>query len=232
MVLERVVSSGGRRFSVYFKNNPDWMTQYSIAQRPVSRHEPEVVEYLLQNLKPGMTFLDVGAGVGWFTLIGAHEVGDEGLVLAYEPLPSRYKLLRENVKLNNFENVQCFPLALSDKEGEAYMTGRHLMRLTHRKTDISTKTISLDSHFVTLNLKRVDVVKIDVEGEELKVLYGMEQTIENNPQIKIVCEIHGAIESGREHEERLFYFMSELGFHAKELGGTPPHWVFSKTRWA
>ncbi len=230
MVLERVVSFGGRRFSVYFKNSSDWMTQYSIAQRPADRHEPEVVEYLLQNLKPGMTFLDIGAGVGWFTLIGAHEVGDEGLVLAYEPLPPRYELLRENVGLNNFENVQCFPLALSDREGEAYMTGRHLMRLTHRKTDIPTKTISLDSHLVTLNLKQVDVVKIDVEGEELRVLCGMEQTIENNPQIKIVCEIHKVIGSGRERGERLFCFMSELGFHAKELGGTPPHWAFSKMR--
>ena len=228
--IERVVSSEGGQFSVYFKNSSDWMTQHSIARRPVNHHEPEVVKYLLRNLELGMTFLDVGAGVGWFTLIGAHEVGSEGRVLAYEPLPPRCELLKENVMLNNFENVQCFSLALSDRERKVYMTGHHLMQLTSKKTDIPVKTISLDSHFETLGLKQADVIKIDVEGEERRVLYGMEQTIKNNPQIKIICEIHDPIILGKESDKRLFHFMSELGFHAEELGGVPPHWVFSKPR--
>ena len=223
--IKKTLSSEDEEFSIYFTASSDWMTQRTIVRRQI--HEPEVTEYLLQNLKPGMTFLDVGAGIGWFTLIGAHKVKSEGQVLAYEPMPSRFEVLRENIKLNGFKNVQCFSLALSDREGRLYMGGRWHMRLISRKTDIPTKTISLDSHFKTLDLENVDVVKIDVEGGELAVLYGMEQTIKNNLDIRIVCEVHKPMMLGSGNKKRLFSFMSKLGLETREIRtGTNPHWVF------
>ncbi len=226
MRVEKTFTSEGRKFSVYFKDSPDWVTQTSVVRRQMN--EPEVTQYLLWNLMPGMTFLDVGAAVGWFTLIGAHEVGPEGQVLAYEPMPSRFELLRENVELNGFENVSCFPVALSDKDGEAYIGGPGMMRLTEKRTDTPIKTARLDSHLRRLGLRRVDVVKIDVEGAELRVLHGMRRTIENSPGIKIVCEIHGRqmLRYG-DDREHLFKFISGLGLHALRIGGDVPHWFFS-----
>ena len=225
-LIKKTFTTEGRKFSVNFKDSPDWITQVSVADRKMN--EPKVTRYLLCNLKSGMTFLDVGAAVGWFTLIGAHMVGSEGKVLAYEPMPSRLELLRENVKLNGFENVSCFPFALSDKDGEAYMEGPGMMRVTEKRTDTPVKTIRFDSHVRGLNLGRVDIVKIDVEGAELRLLHGMRKTIENNPRIKIVCEVHEEqmLRYGDDWAH-LFEFMSKMGLTGREMGGRIPHWVFS-----
>lgn len=216
----------GRSFSVYFKDSPDWITQISVVDRKMN--EPKVTRYMLRNLKSGMIFLDVGAAVGWFTLIGAHMVGSEGKVLAYEPMPSRFELLRENIRLNGFENVSCFPFALSDKDGEAYMEGPGMMKVTEKRTDTPIKTVRFDSHVRGLNLGRVDIVKIDVEGAELRVLYGMRNTIENSPGIKIVCEVHkGQMRRYGDDWAHLSEFMSKMGLTGMEIGGRVPHWVFS-----
>mgnify|MGYP003681892466 CR=1 FL=1 len=225
-MVKKTFTSKGEKFSLFFKDSPDWITQISVIHRQMN--ELEVTQYLLCNLKLGMTFLDVGAAVGWFTLIGAHEVGAKGQVWAYEPEPSRFELLKENVKLNDYENVRCFPLALSDKDGEAYIGGPGMMRLTEKRTDTPIKTVRLDSHLRGLELRRVDIVKIDVEGAELRVLHGMRETVEKNPGIKIVCEIHSKqmLRYG-DNRERLFEFISGLGLHALRIGGDPPHWVFS-----
>lgn len=224
--IKKTFTSESRKFSVYFKDSPDWITQISVVHRQMN--EPEVTQYMLYNLKPGMTFLDVGAAVGWYTLIGAHMIGPEGKVLAYEPMPSRFELLRENVKLNGFENVSCFPFALSDRDGESYIGGVRKMRMTKKKTGIPVKMMRLDSHLKELDLNKVDIVKIDVEGAELRVLHGMRETVEKNPGIKIVCEIHSKqmLRYG-DNRERLFEFISGLGLHALRIGGDPPHWVFS-----
>lgn len=224
--IKKTFTSDGKRFSVYFKNSPDWITQDSVVDRKMN--EPKVTRYMLRNLKSGMIFLDVGAAVGWFTLIGAHMVGSGGKVLAYEPMPSRFKLLKENIRLNGFETVSCFPLALSDKDGEAYMEGPGMMRVTEKRTDTSIKTVRFDSHVGGLNLGRVDIVKIDVEGAELRVLYGMRKMIENNPEIKIVCEVHkGQMRRYGDNWAHLSEFMSKMGLTGMEIGGHIPHWVFS-----
>ena len=75
-------------------------------------YEPEETEFLQSVLRPGDTFIDVGANVGYFTLLGARAVGTEGQVLGFEPDRWNHWLLKENVSINSFSNVRLFRAAL------------------------------------------------------------------------------------------------------------------------
>lgn len=102
------------------------------------------------------------------------------------------------------------------------------MILTEKRTPIPIKTVRLDSHLGMLGLKRVDVVKVDVEGAELKVLRGMKETIESSPRIKIICEVHSntALKRYGDNREQLNKFVSRLGLDTWRIGDGN-HWVFS-----
>src|SRR6266699_2559349 len=79
-------------------------------------------EFLNRFLRPGDTFVDVGANIGLFTLIAARLVGPQGRVLSFEPTPETFARLTKNVQTNRLENVSCQQLALSDRAGEMEFT--------------------------------------------------------------------------------------------------------------
>jgi len=122
--------------------------------------------------------LDIGANVGYYTLIAAKLVGPEGRVVAIEPAPDNYARLCRNVELNYSSNVVTVPCAISDAERN--------LRLSRRVTDNSgaytllpvgqtresprVRVRTLDSVLDELAVRRVDFVKIDVEGFEFKAL--------------------------------------------------------------
>ncbi|HEV3047165.1 MAG TPA: FkbM family methyltransferase [Solirubrobacteraceae bacterium] len=81
--------------------------------------EPEIQELLAANVKPGSVVWDVGANVGFLTLIAARLVGPEGRVVAFEPLPSNCEAIRRNLALNEMGNVEVVGVALSDEVGSA-----------------------------------------------------------------------------------------------------------------
>src|SRR5712692_1746969 len=74
--------------------------------------EPDVIDTLGEILKPGMTFCDIGANNGFFSIIGAKLVGAEGAVYAIDPLPMNIEQIRNNVRLNNFRNVNIYEIAM------------------------------------------------------------------------------------------------------------------------
>ncbi len=152
---------------------------------------------LLNILKPGMTFIDAGANVGFFTLLGAKAVGPAGKVYAFEPEPHTFSFLSRNVILNGLYWVKAENRALSDKTGkaplftsnDANVIGGHTLLSTPQRLagpSVEVETITLDDFLKDDN--HVDVMKIDVEGAELYILDGMKKVIAANPQIKIVME--------------------------------------------
>jgi FkbM family methyltransferase len=137
-----------------------------------------------QVCKPGDYVMDIGANIGTHTLALSRIVGNEGFVFAFEPQAVIFQTLCANMAVNSIENVECFKCAVSDKDGTI-----RLPRLDNNQPnnfggleveifDVgdSVATISLDQYFNTL--KRLDFIKIDVEGMEKKVLQGARKFID------------------------------------------------------
>ncbi len=148
-------------------------------------------------IQKGMVVLDIGANIGYFTLIAAKLVGEEGRVFAFEPEPYNFSLLVRNIKLNGYHNVIPTQIAISDKNGRAVIF-LDKTRWTHHSlsranvTNFSGNSVEVDVQTLDDFLKdfghRVDFAKIDVEGAELAVIQGMENIIESNKNLKLVVE--------------------------------------------
>jgi len=146
--------------------------------------EPNEFAFLDRLLKPGMTFIDVGANEGLFSLFAARKVGPAGQVIAIEPSSRERRKLEHNLRLNRLSRVSVIPHALGDAVETAALQianpehGGHntLGRFAYDEVSaVATEAVSvetLDGLAHRLGFGRVDAIKIDVEGAELKVLRG------------------------------------------------------------
>jgi len=129
--------------------------------------------------KLGDVVFDIGAYVGDTTLWFSKAVGPQGKVYAFEPEPSNFAKLKANLERNNVTNVVPLQLALSENEGEMQVaSGGISSTITQAGTGISVKVTTIDKFAEANKLPRVDFIKMDVEGHELKVLNGAYETIQ------------------------------------------------------
>lgn len=143
-------------------------------------------------IKEGMVVSDIGANVGYYSLIAARLVGESGRVFAFEPAPDNFALLVKNIEANGFGNIIPVQKAVSDKTGRGTLflwnePDLHNMREHHEKGSIEVEVITIDEFMKNIN-RTVDLVKMDVEGSEMRVLEGMVETIRRNPELKIITE--------------------------------------------
>lgn len=172
-----VIDIGGARLAL---DRADASVSIQIA---AGEYEPHVVAMLRAHLTPGATFVDVGANVGYHTVIAAGVVGPTGRVIAVEANPENARLLKRSVTLNGFEHVDVLPIALAASWGSLEF-GSHIgsnggfvdSGADHRAEGRATivPTMPLDA----LELGALDVIKIDVEGAEALVLDGALTTIQ------------------------------------------------------
>jgi FkbM family methyltransferase len=151
-------------------------------------HERYEAQMVLALLDMDEIFWDIGANIGYFSLIAATALGNSGQILAFEPGRLAYERLLDNISLNPFTNIKTFQLAVAEAEGEAvlYLSGDiadSSASLYHPGKEPGVrqvcKTISLDKFLVEQGLRPPDFLKIDVEGAELAVLQGAENLIAN-----------------------------------------------------
>jgi len=189
-------------------------SDYSIAQK--------FIEYL----KPGMVALDCGAHIGEYTLLFACLVGTEGQVHAFEPDPRVFVYLQRNVQFNKLSNVFINHVALSEDEGEEEFvlekdpTASHISRLPASGLKaIRVKTTSIDAYVLKNGLRRLDAIKIDVEGAELVVIKGAMTSIEKFQPGLIFVEVEG------ESIDEVEYALRTLGYDVliDEKGHKFPH---------
>jgi FkbM family methyltransferase len=145
--------------------------------------EPKTTEYVNKNLKAGQTFLDVGANVGYYSIL-ASKLGAK--VLAFEPSLNNRTLLEKNIKDNDCE-VQVFSQALSNKNGSAILytdttPGQYSLMGSGKGEKV--ETIKWDN----LNLPVPDFIKIDTEGNERYVLEGMQSVLNTDKPITLILE--------------------------------------------
>lgn len=182
--------------SLYFAYG-DGMGLIFFFKRPYEENE---WRFVYKFLKPGMTFFDVGANQGFYTLLAAKQVGQNGKVFSFEPVPSQIKKLKRNIKINRFHNVVTEPLALGSEMGFVNMyvclSGDEALSslrppsedINSRKKIIQVSVSTIDNYIRKNNISSVDFVKIDVEGGELNVLRGAVNTIKNFRPI-FLCEV-------------------------------------------
>ena len=160
--------------------------------------EPVQTRLFESLLQSGMVFVDVGAHVGYYTLLGARRVLPNGRVYAFEPAPDSFRALTRNIAQNGFSNVTAEPMAVSRASGSAIFTlsecdsaSHSLARSLHAGRQIEVPTISLDDYFAGREAK-LGVVKIDAEGAELAILEGMQQILARNPELILFTELYPA----------------------------------------
>jgi FkbM family methyltransferase len=164
-------------------------------------YEPAIVDWLCRNLKPGMTMLDIGANVGYYTVLAARLVGKQGRILAVEGDPEVAEIAKRNLLLNGLENVQVVSGVATTacgvaKFGRSSVSGWGGLHYDRATEWIEVPAYTVDSLASRLGLARVDVVKIDAEGAEAEVLAGMGQLIRSQQPLLLV-EIHAPDQSGQ-----------------------------------
>lgn len=151
-------------------------------------YEPYVTAQIKRLLKAGDTFLDIGANIGYFSMLSASIVGQTGQVLAFEPNPNNCNLLRQSATANGFNNIQLHQNAVAEKEmtilftaGGADSNGRLINPdepIAQDKGLPSVQAVALDK--VLANVDKIDLVKMDIEGAEGRALMGMISLIERH----------------------------------------------------
>jgi FkbM family methyltransferase len=182
---------------------PNWLIPKAIAQQPyclksvhgirlnidpatdngverslheVGTYEEGIVQFMKKHLFPGDVFIDVGANIGWLSCIAAQLVKENGKVLAFEAHPETARLLRENIGLNEFQNVVVFPVALGNTNGEMELFDSPEQNRGGASAVFPSEVIhivptqKLDD--LLLDNMVPKALKIDVEGFEPEVIEG------------------------------------------------------------
>ena len=137
-------------------------------------YEWKLQKSIAQELEPGSVFYDVGANVGFYSLLGALRVGRAGRVFAFEPLPANAALLRQHLAMNRVRNVEMFELAISGHSGTASFAGEATRAMGKLASDgnVTVQTATLDALIAEGRIAPPSAVKMDIEGAEFGALQG------------------------------------------------------------
>jgi FkbM family methyltransferase len=221
--MENLILKDFGEHQMYLIKNDDGISRTLNKKHGYNKRELAFMTLIRENVEPGQVCFDVGANIGFVTLILAKLVGKDGTVYAVEPTKQNYKVLKKNIRLNGYEN-NIFPkrLAVSNKMGNAtlYLSGQsNLSSLSkHSKTDPGRKeqvnTVTIDEY---LKDKKIpDMYKMDIEGHEVKVLNGMHETATKSlPGTKIFMEVHPKLYGKKLDMEDALKRFVKLGFKFK-----------------
>ncbi len=176
------------------------------AERPLQ-------EALVRELSPGATFYDIGANIGFVTIIAARLVGPTGRVVAFEPVPENVAAIKRNLALNGIDWVEVRAAAVSRSAGRASLVLSDVSAFSRLSTmhtptgargTLEVDVESIDELLAAGSQPPPDVVKIDVEGAELDVIEGMRETLDAYRPV-LLCEVHDCNVAYVELMQRLGY---------------------------
>ncbi len=187
-------------------------------------YEPNEFYWLEKILKAGMTFIDVGANIGLYTLFAAKRVGPYGVVIAIEPSSREFARLKAHVELNRLSNVHLLQAAVSSCPGEA-----DLLVATEEQSGHNTlggfgydsvrpqgkervRVERLDDIVQQIGLQQVDVIKMDVEGAEFLVLQGATQTLRLFHPIVLMELSDRTLRHQGCHSGQIWEFLTQEGY--------------------
>lgn len=199
------------------------------------RYEPQETLLLQHLLAPGLTFLDVGANWGYFTLLAAHLVGSAGRVVSVEADPRACTALRGNLTKNGLGHTTVVQGAASDQEGtltlQAYgsdddedsnfgvLTASPAVSSARR---FHVEAVLLDRLLDAAGVDRVHVMKMDIEGAEARAMYGLRRRLERHLVDRIILELHPLLlEREGSSAHSVIAAVSALGYRAWQIDHSP-----------
>ncbi len=210
----RLLELGGTKYMLDPRNKLEREMFY------LNSYDRSETQLLRGIVKPGWVVLDVGSNFGYYALLFANLVGAQGCVHSFEPDSSNYGRLTRNIEVNGLTNIRTFQVGVGDRCGEASLilppSGNPAEIRLGSGSEQGSKSVSvttLDHHVDAEKLERVDFIKLDVEGFELRVLQGGKKTLRRF-RPKMMIETHPAL-------------LSSLGSSPKEFVRTIPDLGYS-----
>jgi len=193
-------------------NKPKWFRKW--------HREPEFMDIIMDEVKPGMTVLDLGANIGYVSLLLGRLIGNKGFMYAAEPDIKNFNIMSKNIKINNFEkNTKLDNVAFSDTTGKIdfYISDFSNMHsiIENGGKSISVNSFSLDDYFHSKE-KIPEFIKMDIEGAEVNVLSGMDRILDRAKNLKILMEVHPSTYVDAKFADQISR-LCKLGFKVKYL---------------
>ena len=186
-------------------------------------YEPDVTAFLHRIVKPGDRLVDVGANIGYFTVLMAKLAGPHGKVMAFEPEPSNFDLLTTNVRCNGYANVELRRAAVSDLAGETTLflseenPGDHRLGVDTDRSRLIVPACTLDVELAG-SWRPLRLVKIDTQGSEFAVLRGAARLLSESQHLTIVLEYSPSdLERAREEPVAMLRFLAGHGLQPFQL---------------
>jgi len=221
---------GSKMYVDVFDRDPSWRRTFRVYA--INRvHEESTTALFRKIVKKGDVVVDLGANIGYFTLLAAKLVGKEGRVYAFEPEPRNFSHLVRNIQLNGYHNVVALQKAVADRPGRVrlficpYDTGHHTIQkydgiqayrpdfVDEKKEFVEVEQVRLDDFFKGVETP-INVIKMDVEGAEMLALAGMEQVIKRNKNLVMLVEFFPLLiaKMGQSPKEFVRMLIEDFGF--------------------
>lgn len=159
--------------------------------------EPTHTKFMKDILKKGDTIIDIGANIGYYALMESRIIGEKGKVYAVEPILNNIFMLKKNINLNNYKNIEVFNVAIGGENKKDYIylskksnwcTLINNNKKENLKNKIVTEVVTLDKF---IQGKRFpDLIRMDVEGYEKQIIEGMKNILNMRQPLKIFMELH------------------------------------------
>ena len=184
---------------MYLNTNDRSIAPVLLTEKGIEKYQTKLFKKMVNE---GMVVVDIGARIGYYTLIGAKLVGKEGIVYAFEPEPNNYKFLCKNIKINSYPKVISLQKAISNKKGKSKLWFDKIIlpcssfseenasvfskgHFLEKDNFVEVETITLDEFFRDT---KIDVIKMDIQGAEGLAIEGAKKILRNNNDLKILME--------------------------------------------
>ena len=188
-------------------------------------YEPNETRIMMSMVKPGMTIVDIGANIGYYTLLFARAVGEGGSVYAFEPAPETFALLKRNLRENNLSHiVKLHEIALSDREGAGelfineYNKGNNRLYNSGGMRSAPIRLKRLDDIIPPTN-EHVGFIKMDIEGAEVLALRGMRELLARDKPIIVIEYWPRRFKKLNTTAEEMFEMLGVLGYKFWDIEG-------------
>lgn len=195
----------GKKWIVGAGEHGYWLGSYELRKRKAFEAE----------IRPNTVIYDIGANVGFYSLLAAHLSGQDGRVYAFEPLGRNVDFIRRHAALNQFTNIEVFEAAVAEYSGEVFFDPGFSIATGHisEKGTVKVRQVCLDELLAAGEIVPPDVIKVDVEGAEFAVFKGAQKLVEKFRPL-IFLDTHG-----RDVHDLTVQFLTDYGYHIELLDG-------------
>jgi len=199
----------------------DAMDSLNLSIEPI--FEPLITQFIRATVRPGDAVVDIGANIGYYTLLLAKLTGPEGTVFAFEPEPENFSLLLRNIELNGYKNVIAAQKAIGATTGQAHLflsddnKGDHRIYGAGSRPSIPIEVTTLDNYFSTFH-RPISLIKLDIQGAEPDAIKGMRSFLQKQKEVTLVTECwREGLEGGGVTVEGYLTLLRDVGFELSIL---------------